>query len=173
MLPNLPSNIIFQQYREPWQYSLEARRLPNEKLLDSWIGCEGPISWPPCSPDLSCLVFYGDLCRIKCIWPVVTIWSSWRDELPLQSNMLILICCRLCRRAAKLGYTVSLEKNSGRFGDLWYAVNPLKNRQHHGYAHRWIELLSFLILIFKLIDLFWTTSTAIHSWLTQTRLHSL
>ena len=58
MLPDLPSNIIFQQDGAPPHYSRAVRELLDSELPNSWIGRGGPINWPARSPDLTPLDFF-------------------------------------------------------------------------------------------------------------------
>ena len=46
-------NCIYQQDGAPAHWSLAVRNLLNTHLPNRWIGRDGPIKWPPRSPDLS------------------------------------------------------------------------------------------------------------------------
>ncbi|GBM55221.1 hypothetical protein AVEN_158109-1 [Araneus ventricosus] len=55
---DLQSNIIFQQDGVPPHWSLEVRKVLDEKFLRRWIGRGGPIPWPTKSPDITPLDFF-------------------------------------------------------------------------------------------------------------------
>ena len=42
----------------PPHFSVDVRRLLNNRFRDRWIGRGGPILWPPRSPDLNPLDYY-------------------------------------------------------------------------------------------------------------------
>lgn len=50
--------IIYQQDGAPAHYALAVRNWLNINYPDRWIGRDGPILWPPRSPDLTPLDFY-------------------------------------------------------------------------------------------------------------------
>ena len=50
--------VIFQQEGAPSHWGLEGRQFLNETFPDRWIGRDGPIPWPPRSPDLTQLDFF-------------------------------------------------------------------------------------------------------------------
>jgi hypothetical protein len=52
----------------------------NERLHVRWIGCGGPVSWPPRSPDLTALDFYlcGHLKTIVYTKPVNDAENLWK-----------------------------------------------------------------------------------------------
>ena len=50
--------IIFQQDGAPPHCRLHVREFLNETFPDRWIGRDGPISWPPHSPDITPLDFF-------------------------------------------------------------------------------------------------------------------
>ena len=50
--------IIFQQDGAPPHWGLRVRQFLNETFSDRWIGRDGPISWPTCSPDITPLDFF-------------------------------------------------------------------------------------------------------------------
>jgi hypothetical protein len=50
--------IIFQQDGAPPHYSRDVRDYLNLQFPNRWIGRNGPISWPPRSPDLTPMDFY-------------------------------------------------------------------------------------------------------------------
>ena len=45
--------VIFQQDGAPSHWGLEVREFFNETFPDRWIGRDGPILWPPRSPDIT------------------------------------------------------------------------------------------------------------------------
>ena len=49
---------VFQQNGAPCHFALSVRQFLNESVSNRWIGIDGPISWPPRSPDLSPLDFF-------------------------------------------------------------------------------------------------------------------
>ncbi len=53
MLPNLPSNVLFQHDGVPPHYDGGVIRLLNENLPSAWAGRGGPNNWPARSPDLT------------------------------------------------------------------------------------------------------------------------
>jgi len=61
-LENLPLNffvnMVFQQDGCPVHSSREVTNYLNGKFGTKWIGRNGPIKWPPRSPDLTPLDFY-------------------------------------------------------------------------------------------------------------------
>lgn len=61
-LQNVPAHIRrimwFQQDGAPAHFRREVRELLNSTYGDQWIGREGPIRWPPRSPDLTSLDFF-------------------------------------------------------------------------------------------------------------------
>lgn len=65
-LPHLLENIhletrrrmFFQQDGAPPHFARIVRRFLDERYPNRWIGREGPIAWPPRSPDLTSLDFY-------------------------------------------------------------------------------------------------------------------
>ena len=50
--------IIFQQDGAPPHWGLHVCQFFNETFSDRWIGRDGPISWPPRSPDIPLLDFF-------------------------------------------------------------------------------------------------------------------
>ena len=50
--------IIFQQDGAPPHWGLRVCQFFNEAFSDRWIGRDGPISWPPRSPDITPLNFF-------------------------------------------------------------------------------------------------------------------
>ena len=50
--------IIFQQDGAPPHWGLRVRQFLNETFSHRWIGRDGPISWPPRSPDITPLDFF-------------------------------------------------------------------------------------------------------------------
>ena len=57
-LINSEPNIIFQQDGAPLHWGLCVCQFLNETFSDRWIGRDGPISWPPHSPDITPLDFF-------------------------------------------------------------------------------------------------------------------
>ncbi|GBN11579.1 hypothetical protein AVEN_178254-1 [Araneus ventricosus] len=57
-IEDLQPNIIFQRNGAPPHWSLEVRKVLNEKFPRRWIGRGGPIPWPPRSPDITPLDFF-------------------------------------------------------------------------------------------------------------------
>ena len=45
--------VIFPRGGAPPHWGLEVHQFLNETFPDRWIGCDGPISWPPRSPDIT------------------------------------------------------------------------------------------------------------------------
>ena len=43
-------SIIYQQDGAPPHWSMDVRGSLNATFPNQWIGCDGPICWPPCSP---------------------------------------------------------------------------------------------------------------------------
>lgn len=56
---DLQPNIWFQQDGAPPHWSLDVRGALNETFAGRWIGRDGPINWPPRSPDITPLDFYS------------------------------------------------------------------------------------------------------------------
>ena len=50
--------IIFQQDGAPPHWGLHVRQFLNQTFPDRWIGRDGPIPWPPRSPDITPLDFF-------------------------------------------------------------------------------------------------------------------
>ena len=50
--------VIFQQDGAPPHWGLQVRQFLSETFLDRWIGRDGPILWPPRSPDITPLDFF-------------------------------------------------------------------------------------------------------------------
>ena len=50
--------VIFQQDGAPPHWGLEVCQFLNETFPDRWIGRDGPIPWPPRSPDITPLNFF-------------------------------------------------------------------------------------------------------------------
>lgn len=55
---NVRQNMILQMDGAPAHYGRNVRNWLNVNYPGRWIGRGGPFSWPPRSPDLSCLDFY-------------------------------------------------------------------------------------------------------------------
>lgn len=55
---NVRHNMYFQHDGAPAHYGRNVRRWLDEHYPNRWIGRNGPISWPPRSPDLNPLDFY-------------------------------------------------------------------------------------------------------------------
>ena len=51
-------NVIFQQDGAPPHWALVVRDSLNENFPNSWIGRDGPTTWPPRSPDVTPLDFF-------------------------------------------------------------------------------------------------------------------
>ena len=51
------TTIIFQQDGAPPHWGLRVRQFLDETFSDLWIGRDGPIPWPPRSPDITPLDF--------------------------------------------------------------------------------------------------------------------
>lgn len=49
---------IFQRDRALCHYSLMVQETLNNRLPDCWLGKNGPVSWPPRSPDWTPLDFF-------------------------------------------------------------------------------------------------------------------
>jgi hypothetical protein len=54
----LQPNIIYQQDRAPPHWSLHVRETLMRNFPDRWIGSDGPIFWPPRSPDITQMDFF-------------------------------------------------------------------------------------------------------------------
>jgi len=52
------SRVIFMQDGAPPHFNCFVTDVLNERFPDAWIGRDGPIPWPPRSPDLSPLDFF-------------------------------------------------------------------------------------------------------------------
>ena len=50
--------IIFQQDGAPPHWGLHVREFLNKTFPNRWIGRDGPIPWPPRSPDITTLDFF-------------------------------------------------------------------------------------------------------------------
>ena len=57
-LEHLQPDVIFQQDGAPPHWSLNVRQFLDEKFPGRWVGRDGPIPWPPRSPDLTPLDFF-------------------------------------------------------------------------------------------------------------------
>ena len=55
---HLQPTIIFQQDGAPPHWSRNVRDYLNETFPNRWIGRDGPIPWPPRSPDITPLDFF-------------------------------------------------------------------------------------------------------------------
>lgn len=55
---NVRDRVIYQQDGAPAHYGAQVRRWLNLNYRYRWIGRNGPIAWPPRSPDLTPLDFY-------------------------------------------------------------------------------------------------------------------
>lgn len=51
-------NIIFQQDGAPAHNSIQVKEYLNETFGNLWIGTNGPVQWPPRSPDLTPMDFF-------------------------------------------------------------------------------------------------------------------
>ena len=64
-LQYVPANVRdimrFQHDKAPAHFSRNVRNYPDIALPNRWIGRGEPISWPPRTPDLSCIdIFFWD-----------------------------------------------------------------------------------------------------------------
>ena len=50
--------VIIQQDGAPLHWGLAIRQLLNDTFPERWIGRDGPIPWPPRSPDITPLEFF-------------------------------------------------------------------------------------------------------------------
>ena len=50
--------VIFQQDGAPLHCGLAVRQFLNDTFPERWIGCDGPIPWPPRFPDVTPLDFF-------------------------------------------------------------------------------------------------------------------
>ncbi|XP_049781100.1 uncharacterized protein LOC126183304 [Schistocerca cancellata] len=67
-LTDLKPTTIFQQDGAPPYWGLHVCQFLNETFPGKWIGRDGPIPWPPHSPDITPLdFFYGGMQKISCI----------------------------------------------------------------------------------------------------------
>ena len=57
-LDSLQPTVIFQQDGAPPHWGLTVRKFLNDKFPDLWIGRDGPIPWPPRSPDITPMDFF-------------------------------------------------------------------------------------------------------------------
>ena len=57
-LNDLQPTIIFQQDGAPPHWGLHVRGFLNQIFPHRWIGRDGPIPWPPRSPDITPLHFF-------------------------------------------------------------------------------------------------------------------
>ena len=57
-LQDRQSNVLFQQDGAPPHWRLTVRESLNNSFPQHWIGRDGPIAWPPQSPDLTPLDFF-------------------------------------------------------------------------------------------------------------------
>lgn len=57
-LEDMQPNVIFQQDGAPPHWGLAVRDFLNQRFPGRWIGRDGPISWPPRSPDITPLDFF-------------------------------------------------------------------------------------------------------------------
>src|SRR5207253_8482615 len=55
---DMQPNIIFQQDGAPPHWGLIVRATLDAHFPDRWIGRDGPIAWPPRSPDITPLDFF-------------------------------------------------------------------------------------------------------------------
>lgn len=56
-IPIFPSDTLLLLRRSTITFQFGSALVQNEELADPWIRWICPISWPPCHPDLSSLVF--------------------------------------------------------------------------------------------------------------------
>ncbi|GFU29128.1 DUF4817 domain-containing protein [Trichonephila clavipes] len=57
-LQDLQPNVLFQQDGAPPHWGLTVRESLNNSFPQRWIGMDGPIAWPPRSPELIPLEFF-------------------------------------------------------------------------------------------------------------------
>ena len=57
-LEQYQTQVIFQQDTAPPHWGLKICQFLNETFPDRWIECDGPIPWPPLSPDITPLNFF-------------------------------------------------------------------------------------------------------------------
>jgi len=50
--------MYFQHDGAPPHYTRHVREYLNESFPNRWLGCGGPVAWPPRSPDLTPLDYY-------------------------------------------------------------------------------------------------------------------
>ena len=50
---------MYQQDGAPPRWARQVREVLNSRMKSRWIGRDGPIPWPPRSPDLSVETFSG------------------------------------------------------------------------------------------------------------------
>jgi len=50
--------MYFQHDGAPPHYTIRVRELLNELFPNRWLGRDGPVTWPPRSPDLTPLDYY-------------------------------------------------------------------------------------------------------------------
>lgn len=55
---HLQPNLLFQQDGAPPHWSLDVRRALDATFPGRWVGRDGPIRWPPRSPDITPLDFF-------------------------------------------------------------------------------------------------------------------
>ena len=59
--------VVFQQAGAPPHWGLQVRQFLNDPFPERWIGRDGPIPWPPSSPDITSLEFFM-FCYVKDIF---------------------------------------------------------------------------------------------------------
>lgn len=119
--PGVNGRVIWlQQDGAPPHWSLRVRRLLNDRYPDRWIGRDGPIAWPPRSPDLNPLDFFlwgflKDLMYSHAIAPNVQVLRQRLHEARnrVTPEMLQNVQRNLLRRAE-----CCIQANGGHFEQL-------------------------------------------------------
>ena len=52
-LEEYQSSVAFQQDGAPPHWGIKGGQFLNKRFPNPWIGCDGPISWPPRHPDIT------------------------------------------------------------------------------------------------------------------------
>ena len=72
LLENIPlavrRRMWFQQDRAPAHFHNGGWNYPNVQFPNRWIGRNGPVAWPPRSPDMVSLDFSGGTHEIQCLF---------------------------------------------------------------------------------------------------------
>lgn len=122
MLDDVPlalyRNLYYQQDGAPPHYGRQVREYLTERFGNQWIGCGGPVAWPPRSPDLTPLDFYlwGDIKRLVYTDEITSV-TVLREKVvsafdTVKTNVLVLRKLKANqRRRARL----CLEREGGHF----------------------------------------------------------